>query len=154
PRLHHLAVRRRLLRARGLRTVLLPSEDLGNLKPAPATTLVAGAFLCPDVDQVDGGRDVSRRDTRAHSIGGARVRMSTDIPSRDDPPARSGRGSGACNHPLHTSCSAPGSRPVLGVDGGESPLVPPDPNPRRDTPTRRIDRYLGTYVLPSIADSA
>src|SRR5699024_5665689 len=53
------------------------TEDL-----APATTLVAGAFLCPDVDQVDGGRDVSRRDTKAHSIGGARVRMSTGIRSR------------------------------------------------------------------------
>src|SRR5699024_2856639 len=135
PRLHHLAVRRGLRLLRALRSQ----------SPAPRNAPWGRAFLCPDV---------SRRDTRAHSIGGARVRMSTDIPSRDDPPARSGRGSGACNHPLHTSCSAPGSRPVLGVDGGESPLVPPDPNPRRDTPTRRIDRYLGTYVLPSIADSA
>ena len=69
--------------------------------------------------------------------------MSTGIPSRDDPPARSGRGSGACNHPLHTSGIAPGSRPVLGVDGGESPLVPPELD--YDTPTEWYRRYLRTH---------
>src|SRR5699024_8375319 len=122
------------------RTTTTTSTEVS--KPGPTECSVGPGFFVP--------RRISQR--YKGSLNRGSVRMSTGIPSRDDPPARSGRGSGACNHPLHTSGIAPGSRPVLGVDGGESPLVPPELD--YDTPTEGYRRYLRTHrIVPRGVES-